>query len=158
LFEEEHVMKTSHAVMIGMVALVSAGSAMGQGGMGSAGGRGPSMTQPGAMMGQMDQRIKAMQELHQQMLSATTPEERQKIMEEGRKEFQQGMTMMQPMMQGGGMMGGGSRGPGGKAPSVGTQMQFMNKRMDMMQMMMQTMLDQQGVVVPPGGGAGAPSK
>ena len=148
-------MKTSHAVMIGMVALISAGSAMGQGGMGSVGARDPGMTQPGAMMGQMDQRMKAMQELHQQMLSATTPEERQKLMEEGRKELQQGMTMMQPMMQGGGMMGGGPRG---KAPSVGTQMQLMNKRMDMMQTMMQTMMDLQVVPIPSGNAVGAPAK
>ncbi len=81
--------------------------------MGSAGGRGPGMTQPGAMMGQMEQRIKAMQELRQQILNATTPEERRKVMEEGRRKFLLGMTMTQLMMDEQGM----TTAPKGSAPA-----------------------------------------
>ena len=56
-------------------------------------------------MGQMDEHMKKMQALHEKMASATTPEERQKVMDEQRKEMQSGMGMMNQMMQGGGMMG-----------------------------------------------------
>ena len=121
---------------------------------------------PRAQMGQMDERMQRMQALHDKMANAT-PEERQKLMAEQRQEMQQGMAMMQQMQQGGmmggagmsgGMMGGaGMGGPGMGAGSKGavkgqkpkpmdqkTQMQMMEKRMDMMQMMMQSMMDQQG--------------
>ena len=37
-------------------------------------------------MGQMDEHMKTMQALHNRLASATTPEERQKVMEEQRKE------------------------------------------------------------------------
>jgi hypothetical protein len=56
-------------------------------------------------MGQMDEHMKKMQVLHAQIASATTPEERQKAMDEQRKEMQAGMDMMN-QMHGGGMMGG----------------------------------------------------
>jgi hypothetical protein len=67
--------------------------------------------QPMDSTAQMDKHMKKMQALHDKMISATTPEERQKAMEEAGKEMQAGMTMMKPMMQGGGMMGGGSAAP-----------------------------------------------
>jgi hypothetical protein len=101
----------------------------------------PSMTQ-------MDEHMKKMQTLHDQMTGATTPEQRQKAMDEARKEMQNGMAMMKPMMQGGGMMGGGMMDQKGKAGDTATQMQMMGKRMDMMQMMMQMMMDQQGMMAP----------
>jgi hypothetical protein len=84
-------------------------------------------------------------------------------MEEARKEMQESMGMMKPMMQGGGMMGGGMMGGGmmaqkGKPADTGAQMQMMGKRMDMMQMMMQMMLDQQGMMGPPKVPESAPKK
>ena len=80
------------------------------------------------------------------MASATTPEARQKVMDEQRKEMQAGMNMMNQMHAGGmmGGMGGGMEAQQGKPVDPKTQMQMMEKRMDMMQMMMQTMMDQQG--------------
>ena len=107
-----------------------------------------------AQMARMDEHMKKMQALHDKMMSATTPEERQKVMDEARKEMQESMTMMQPMMQGGGMMGGMGGGMMGQkgAPDTSTQMQMMSRRMDMMQMMMQMMMDQQGMM----GGPKAP--
>ena len=64
----------------------------------------------GSPMGQMDEHMKKMQALHERMMSATTPEERQKVMDEQRKEMQGSMAMMNQMMQGGAMTGG--MGPG----------------------------------------------
>jgi hypothetical protein len=105
-------------------------------------------------MGQMDEHIKKMQVLHEQIASATTAEERQKAMDEQRKEMQAGMDMMN-QMHGGGMMGGMGSGmiaQKGKPADQKGQMQMMQKRMDMMQMMMQTMMDQQGMMGSPKGG------
>ena len=99
-------------------------------------------------MAQMDEHMKKMQMLHDKMMSATTPEDRQKAMDEARKEMQDGMATMEPMMQGGGMMGGGMMGQKGKSADTNGQMQMMGKRMDMMQMMIQMMLDQQGMMAP----------
>jgi hypothetical protein len=93
-------------------------------------------------MGQMDERMKRMQIMHEKVMSATTPEERQKLMDEQRKEMQSSMAMMNQAMSGGAMMGGGMTGPKGKPADTASQMQVMQKRMDMMQMMMQTMMDQ----------------
>jgi hypothetical protein len=110
------------------------------------------------MMAQMDEHMKTMQGMHDRMMSAKTPEERQKVMEESRKEMQESMAMMKPMMQGGGMMGGGMMGEKGKSGDAQAQMQMMGKRMDMMQMMMQMMMDQQGMMAPPKSGDAAPKK
>ena len=98
-----------------------------------------------AQMGQMDEHMKRMQALHEKMASATTPEARQKLMNDQRLEMQNAMAMIQGMPHGGSMMGGAGMG-GQKANPVDpkTQMQMMEKRMDMMQMMMQTRFDQQG--------------
>ena len=124
----------------------------------------PKATQPASVtdtkvqMARMDEHMKKMQALHDKMMSASTPEERQKAMEEARKEMQDSMTMMQPMMQGGGMMGGGMMGQKGKPADSNAQMQMMGKRMDMMQMMMQMMMDQQGMMGQPKGSEPAPKK
>ena len=113
---------------------------------------------PMPMMAQMDEHMKKMQALHDKMMGAATPEERQKAMEEARKEMQEGMTMMKPMMQGGGMMGGGMMAQRDKSADTGAQMQMMGKRMDMMQMMMQMMMDQQGMTGMPKAPESAPKK
>jgi hypothetical protein len=109
-------------------------------------------------MGQMDEHLKKMQALHEKMMSAWSPDERQKAMEEARKEMQDSMATMQPMMQGGGMMGGGMTGGNAKAGDAQAQMQMMGKRMDMMQMMMQMMMDQQGMTGAPKAPEPAPKK
>jgi hypothetical protein len=114
----------------------------------------------GSQMGQMDEHMKSMQTLHERMASATTPEERQKVMEEQRTEMQAGMGVMN-QMQGGGMMGGMGGGmmvQKGRPADQKTQMQMMEKRMDMMQMMMQTMMDQQGMTAGPKFPDAAPKK
>jgi hypothetical protein len=151
-------MKTSIAVAVGTALLFAAGAPLAQD------TKAPTppatTTQPGSptsmggQMGDMDAHMKQMQGLHEKMMNAKTPEERQAVMEEQRKAMQAGMGMMH-QMRGGGMMGGmggGPMGQKGKPADMTTQMQMMQKRMDMMQMMMQTMMDQQGMTGSPKAG------
>jgi hypothetical protein len=160
-------MKQAFAIAVGTAVLLAAGMPLAQNTKAPASNPTPTATQSGqsmnkgGQMGQMDEHIKKMQALHDKMTSATTPEERQKVMDDQRKEMQGGMAMMSPMMQGGGMMGGmegGTMGQKGKPADATTQMQMMQKRMDMMQMMMQTMMDQQGMMVGPKVADAAPRK
>jgi hypothetical protein len=159
-------MKKSLAIAVGTVVLLAAGMPMAQDAKAPASKSNATAMQPGpsmtmsSQMGQMDEHMKKMQALHDRMTSAITPEERQKVMDEQRKEMQAGMGMMN-QMQGGAMMGG--MGPGtmaqkGKPADANAQMQMMQKRMDMMQMMMQTMMDQQGMMAGPKGLDAAPRK
>jgi hypothetical protein len=97
-----------------------------------------------AQMTQMNEHMARMQTLHDQLAKATTPQERQKLMDEQRREMQQGMNLMDQMRHGGAMMGGGmAMGQKGKPADQAMQMQMMQARMDMMQTMMHTMMDQQ---------------
>ena len=145
-------MKRSVAIAIGTALLFASGAPFAQDAKAPASSPSATATQPrsstnmGSPMGQMDEHMKTMQALHNRMMSATTPEERQKVMDEQRKEMQGSMSMMNQMMQGGTMMGTGAMGQKGKPADAGAQMQMMQKRMDMMQMMMQTMMDQQGMM------------
>lgn len=160
-------MKRSIAIAVGTAFLFAAGAPLAQDAKAPMSGPGATANQPrspmnmSSSMGQMDEHMKTMQALHNRMTSATTPEERQKVMDEQRKEMQEGMAMMNQMMQGGAMMGGmgpSTMGQKGKPADAGAQMQMMQKRMDMMQMMMQTMMDQQGMMPGPPGMDGAPRK
>lgn len=67
----------------------------------------------------VDRHMKMMQEMHQKMAAAKTPEERAALMKEHMKAMHEGMAMM-----------GGMRGEG-----------MMSRRMDMMEMMMRMMMD-----------------
>ena len=148
-------MKKSLAIAVGTVVLLAAGMPLAQD---QSTGVEPTATalqsgsamSMGGQMGQMDEHMKKMKALHEKMASATTPEERQKVMDKQRKEMQGCMAMMNQMKQGGGMMGGmggGMMGQKGKPADANAQMQMMQKRMDMMEMMMQTMMDRQGMMV-----------
>lgn len=89
-------------------------------------------------MAAMDNKMKTMQEMHQEMMNAKTPEEKKALMAEHMKTMQDGMAMM-------GMMGGaGMAGMQGKKPMPGNMKQrqlMMEKRMEMMEAMMQMMMD-----------------
>jgi hypothetical protein len=105
----------------------------------------------------MDSRMKAMQEMHQKMLNAGTPSERQALMADHMKAMQGGMAMMkdmQAMHSGSGAGGMGMMGsPGGAAPMAGMgdgkampadmaqRHQMMTDHMAMMQTMMDMMAD-----------------
>jgi len=160
-------MKNTFAIAVGTAVLLAAGMPLAQNTKAPVSNPSPTTMQSGSsmnmgsQMGQMDEHMKKMQALHEKMTSATSPEERQKLMDEQRNEMQGGMAMMAPMMEGGGMMGGmgsGTMGQKGKPADANAQMQMMQKRMDMMQMMMQTMMDQQGMMAGPKAIAAAPKK
>jgi len=94
---------------------------MGMGGMASA-------------PGYADQ-MKAMQQMHEKMLAAKTPAERNALMAEQMKLMQNGMNMM------GGMGGMGAGAAPGKPADMAARQGMMEQRMDLMQSMMQMMMD-----------------
>jgi len=102
-------------------------------------------------MARMDEHMEKMQALHERMASATTPEQRQQVMDEQRQEMQRCMTMMKPMMHGGGMMGqkGSPADADAHMEMMQERMEMMQKRLDMMHLMMQSMLDQQDMMTRP---------
>ena len=86
-------------------------------------------------MAKMDMQMKAMREMHEKMMNARTPEERNKLMADHMKTMQDGMAMM------GGMSGAGMGDMKGMQGNMGAHQQMMEKRMAMMQSMMQMMMD-----------------
>ena len=85
-------------------------------------------------MAMMDAQMKTMQGMHDKMMAAKTPEERNKLMAEHMKTMQDSMKMMGDMK--------GIQGMQGMTGGIGARHQMMEKRMDMMQSMMQMMMDQ----------------
>ena len=74
-------------------------------------------TAANATASRADQQMKMMQEMHQKMMAAKTPQERQALMAEHMKAMQSGMSLMCEMGQ---MMGGGAGQPGmGTPPAAG---------------------------------------
>ena len=154
-------MKTVFAVAAGSVFLLAAGMPLAQDAkppMSKPGAMAPSAAAPmnmGSAMAQMDEHMQLMKALHEKVASATTPEARKILMDRQREEMQSHMAMMN-QMHGGGMMGGmggGMMAQKDKPADPKAQMQMMEKRMGMMEMMMQTMMDQQGMMAGPQGGA-----
>lgn len=91
-------------------------------------------------MARMDARMMDMQEMHEKMMAAKTPDERSAMMAAQMKLMQDGMTMMKGMSSGGmaGMQGDMAMK---KGSGSGMSHDMMEKRMDMMQAMMQMMMD-----------------
>jgi hypothetical protein len=93
------------------------------------------MGSPGSMAA-MDPRMKTMQEMHQKMMDASTPADRQALMADHMKAMQGGMAMMK------GMPGAGGMGDGKGMPAVmAGRQQMMADHTAMMQMMMDMMAD-----------------
>jgi len=113
-----------------------------------------------APMAAMEPRMKAMHEMHQKMMGAKTPEDRQAMMAEHMKAVQGGMAMMKEMhgMQGTGAPGGmgGMAGMAGMGDGKGKGMpadmakrhQMMTDHMATMQMMMDMMADRMPLAPP----------
>lgn len=83
----------------------------------------------------MDEHMSAMRNMHEKMMNAKTPEERNALMAEHMKTMQKGMSMMNSMM-------------GGEAAGKKTSREMMQKQMDMMQMMTEMMKDRMGKQAP----------
>lgn len=92
---------------------------------------------PSPDMAGMDTQMKAMQEMHDKMMAAKTPEDRNALMAEHMKTMQDGMAMMNGMSPAGMKcdMKSGMKG------DMAGHHQMMEKRMEMMQSMMQMMMD-----------------
>ena len=154
-------MKTIPTALLALTVLLSAGGASGQVAQATPTvvPAAQSTSANSAHMDQMDAHMKRMQELHVKLTEAKTPEERQKLMDEQRRQMHQGMAMMQGMSHDGSTMSGagaGMKGHAGKPADQKVEMEMMERRMDMMQVMMQTMLDQQSA--PIGSPIPAPAK
>lgn len=87
---------------------------------------------------QMDMQMKSMQKMHEKMMAAKTPEERQALMSEHMKSMRGGMAMM-----------GRMKAPDAKG-ATSMSLEMMGKRMDMMEMMMQMMIDREAARTPAG--------
>ena len=96
-------------------------------------------TPKAAAPAQMDMQMKSMQEMHEKMMAAKTPEERQALMTEHMKSMQGGMAMMGQMNP-----------PDAKSSGKPMSPEMMGKRMDMMEMMMQMMMDREAARTPAG--------
>ncbi|MES2226807.1 MAG: hypothetical protein V4540_03440 [Pseudomonadota bacterium] len=91
-----------------------------------------------------DEQMKMMREMHQKMAAAKTSEERAALMKDHMKTMHDGMGMMGQMR--GGMMGGTGMESGKGEMRMDPEM--MKRRMDMMEMMMQMMMDREGMKPP----------
>jgi hypothetical protein len=145
-------MKRSLAFAVGTVVLLAAGSPWTQDSRAqvpNTTAAAPSSGSSMDMSSRMDEHMQMMKALHEKLMSATTPEARQIVMDRQREEMQGCMSTMNQMKQGGatmGNMGGGMMEQKGAAADGAPQMRMMQKRMDMMEMMMQTMMDRQGMM------------
>lgn len=106
-------------------------------------------------MSQMQQNMKTMQVQMERLRTTTDPTERQKLMQEHMQSMQENMKMMRnmggPMMMGSGQSGGMTAMGRQKDMAGGEMMQrqaMMEKRMDMMQMMMEQMLQHDQAMAP----------
>jgi hypothetical protein len=88
---------------------------------------------------QIDMQMRSMQEMHDKMMAAKTPEERQALMAEHMKSMQGGMAMMSQLKAADAKGGGRSR-----------SLEMMGRRMDMMEMMMQMMMEREAARTPAG--------
>lgn len=102
---------------------------------------------PAAAPAAPQDRMKAMQAMHDKVMNAKTPEERQALMADHMKAMHEGMDTMK------GMKGMGGMGGMGKPADPAQQRQMLEMRMDMMQTMMEMMMQRL-----PGAPAPAPVK
>jgi hypothetical protein len=90
---------------------------------------------PGMQIALMDTQMKAMGAMHDKMMAAKTPEERNALMAEHMQAMQDGMTMMN------GMAARGKGSMNGMKGDMAAHHQMMDKRIEMMQATMQMMMD-----------------
>ena len=97
----------------------------------------PGMASPDHLA-HMDTQTRAMQTMHEKMMSAKTPEERNSLMAEHMKSMQDGMKLMEGMAKPG---MAGMQGKSGMSAEMNAHHAMMEKRMTMMQTMMKMMMD-----------------
>ena len=92
----------------------------------------PMPGKPSMQIALMDTQLKAMGAIHDRMMAAKTPEERNALMTEHMQAMQDGVTMMNGMA---------ARGMNGMKGDMAAHHLMMDKRMEMMQATMQMMMD-----------------
>ena len=112
--------------------LLAGCTSMPGGGPGHQAHHGGSAAMAAGSTSEYDQQMKTMQDMHQKMVAAKTPEERAALMRDHMRTMQDGMAMM-------------GRTRGGMPMDADT----MTRRMNMMEMMMQMMMDRPGMMTPP---------
>ena len=130
--------------VLSLAALATACASPGSMNAAPAAGMSPGMSHGGTSMptAAMDPRMKAMKDMHQEMMTAKGPAERQALMADHMKAMQEGMAMMKEMhggMQGMGGMSGMDHSKGMPA-GMAQRQQMMTEHMAMMQMMMDMMM------------------
>jgi hypothetical protein len=93
----------------------------------------------------MDDQMHAMRDMHEKMMNAKTPDERQALMAEHMKTMQNGMSMMSGMTSHTKQHGKHAMPP----EAMQAHIEVMQKQMDMMQTMIQLMMDR--MTTPPPG-------
>ncbi len=161
-------MKPLIAFSVGIALLLCAEAAMSQDTSPPPAPQKKAAARPKGVIAQMDEQTKKMQAVHEKMIGATTAEERQKASEEARKEMQAAMAIMQPAGRGAGGAEGSiaaeadaevaASGFKGGRRQAHTEALMMTKRMDLMQMIVQLMMDQQAMMMSPAKGGGATPK
>jgi hypothetical protein len=104
---------------------------------------------PSAEATRVDEQLKTMQDMHQKMQAAKTSEERAALMQDHMKAMQDGMSMMGQMKKGmstDGMPKDGAKRPSMMMGTTASGRDIMERRMSMMEMSMQMMMDRQGAV------------
>ena len=91
---------------------------------------------------QIDAMLMSMQAMHDKMLAAKTYKERQALMAEHRKVMHEGFSMMRQFRGPRGGQGGMGAGMG-PGPGAGMGPEMMGRRMEMMELMMQMMIDRE---------------
>ena len=99
-------------------------------------------TPPPDHLAHMDTQTQSMQAMHEKMMAAKTPEERNAMMAEHMKSMQDGMKMMEGMAK---PDMAGMQGMGGMSAGTSAHHAMMEKRMAMMQTMMKMMMDRMAV-------------
>ena len=132
---------------LSLAALATACASPGATNTAPAAGLSPGMSQGGTpmRMAAMEPRMNAMKDMHQKMMAAKSPADRQALMADHMKAMQEGMAMMKEMhggMQGMGGMGGmaGMDHSKGMPAGMAQRHQMMTEHMAMMQMMMDMMM------------------
>jgi len=102
----------------------------------------------------MQENMTKMQQQMDKIAATTDPKDRQKLMQEHMQTMQETMKAMRsmggPTMKGGGMAMGDKKGGAMSGGDVKTRQEGMEKRMDMMQMMMEQMMQRDPAAKPMG--------
>jgi len=112
-------------------------------------GSAPAASAPAPSPEAFNQQMKAMQDMHQRMQAAKTPAERAKLMDDHMRIMRSGMVMMSQMHGGASGMAGMSGMRSSASEGMGGMMNMhmqMERRMVMMEQMMQMMIDREAGV------------